>query len=79
FGMMKAPFFSQPNLLAGKEWVPEYFNESVSAETLGPAILRQLDRPDGAEMLAAFTAIHQTLRRDASRQAAAAIAELIAR
>jgi hypothetical protein len=38
-----------------------------------------LDRPDQAEMLAAFTAIHQTLRRNASQQAAAAIVELLAR
>jgi lipid-A-disaccharide synthase len=79
FKLMKAPFFSQPNLLAGKQWVPEYFNESVRAGILGPAVMEQLHRPDDAALLAAFTEIHEVLRRNASQQAAAAVAELILR
>jgi lipid-A-disaccharide synthase len=75
---MKAKYFSQPNLLADKALVPEFFNEQVRAEVLGPAILSQLDRPDRAELDAAFMQIHQQLRQNASQQAAAAIVELLA-
>jgi lipid-A-disaccharide synthase len=73
--LVKAPFFSQPNLLAGRRIVPEYFNDDVRADVLGPAILQQLDRPDLAQMQQTFAEIHRTLRRDASHRAAAAIVE----
>jgi len=75
--LFKAPFFSQPNLLAGRALVPEYFNRQVRADVLGPALLAQLERPDRDELLAAFTRIHEALRRDASTRAAEAIVELL--
>ena len=75
--LFKAPFFSQPNLLAGRALVPEYFNDDVRAEVLGPALLQQLDRADRAALVQNFTVIHETLRQDASAQAAAAIVDLI--
>jgi lipid-A-disaccharide synthase len=75
--LFKAPFFSQPNLLAGRQLVPEYFDDQVRADVLGPALIAQLDRADRAELVQNFTAIHTTLRRDASVQAAAAIVELM--
>jgi lipid-A-disaccharide synthase len=74
--LMKAEYFSQPNLLAGRQVVPEYLQEDVRPEVLGPALLAQLQRPDHAELVATFTAIHTTLRRDASARAADAILEL---
>jgi len=77
--LMKAPFFAQPNLLAGKRLVPEYFNEQVTAEVLGPALLAQLQRTDTAGLHQAFVDIHHTLRRDASKQAAVSIRELLLR
>jgi lipid-A-disaccharide synthase len=73
---MKAEFFAQPNLLAGRKIVPEYFQEAVRPEVLGPAVLEQLERPDRAELLATFHEIHTTLRRDANTRAAEAIFEL---
>jgi lipid-A-disaccharide synthase len=75
-GLMKAEFFAQPNLLAGRRLVPEYFQEDVRPEVLGPALLGQLERPDRDELVATFTEIHRTLRRDASARAAEAILEL---
>jgi lipid-A-disaccharide synthase len=75
--LMKAKYFSQPNLLADKQLVPEFFNEQVRAEVLGPAVLAQLERPDRAELEASFMRIHQQLRQNASEQAAAAIVELL--
>ena len=74
--LMKAEFFAQPNLLAGRKIVPEYFQEAVRPEVLGPAVLEQLERPDRAELLATFHEIHTTLRRDANSRAAEAIFEL---
>ncbi|HEY4369983.1 MAG TPA: lipid-A-disaccharide synthase [Steroidobacteraceae bacterium] len=77
--LFKAPFFAQPNLLAGRELVPEYFNREVRADVLGPALLAQLERADRAELVQTFTEIHQTLRRGASARAADAIVELMRR
>ncbi len=77
-GVVKAKFFSQPNLLTGRALVPEFYNEQVRAEVLGPAILSQLDRPDRAELDATFMQIHQQLRQNASEQAATAIVALLA-
>jgi len=74
--LMKADFFSQPNLLAGRRVVPEYLQEEVRPDVLGPALLAQLERPDRADLVATFTGIHETLRRDASARAADAILEL---
>ena len=57
---MKAEFFAQPNLLAGRQVVPEFFQEEVRPEVLGPALLAQLERPDRAELVATFTDIHHS-------------------
>ena len=75
--LFKAPFFAQPNLLAGRAVVPEYFNDDVRAEVLGPALLEQLQREDRAALVQTFAQIHATLRRDASARAADAIVELL--
>jgi lipid-A-disaccharide synthase len=75
--LFKARFFAQPNLLAGHQIVPEYFNEDVRAEILGPAVLQQLERADRDRLVQTFTSIHQTLKRDASARAAEAIIDLL--
>ena len=76
--LVKTEFFSQPNLLAGRALVPEFFQEQVRPEVLGPALLGQLERPDRAELLEAFGDIHRALRCDASERAAEAVLELLA-
>jgi lipid-A-disaccharide synthase len=75
--LFKAPFFAQPNLLAGRQVVPEYFNDEVRADVLGPAVLTQLERADRDQLVQTFASIHETLRRDASARAADAIVELM--
>ena len=79
FDVFKAEYFALPNLLAARRLVPELFQDDVRPEVLGPAVLGQIDRPDRTELTAAFTTIHQQLRRDASARAADAILELLAR
>jgi lipid-A-disaccharide synthase len=76
-GLVKTRHFAQPNLLAGRELVPEYFQEQVRPEVLGPAVLGQLDRDDREALTAEFAQIHERLRRGASARAAEAILELL--
>jgi lipid-A-disaccharide synthase len=78
-GLMKAPYFSLPNLLAGRRLVPEFLNEQVRADVLGPALIEQLDRSDRDALVQEFASIHETLRRGASNQAADAVVELLSK
>src|SRR5690606_41912898 len=75
--LFKAPFFAQPNLLAGRQVVPEYFNDDVRADVLGPAVLAQLERADRDELVQTFASIHESLRRNASARAADALLRLV--
>jgi lipid-A-disaccharide synthase len=76
-GLMKAPFFAQPNLLAGRAVVPELAQGEVTPERLGRALERWLDEPEAvAELEMLFTAVHRQLRQDASAQAAEAVLEI---
>ncbi len=45
-GLLKAPFFAQPNLLAGRQVVPELAQGDVTPERLGREIERWLDEPE---------------------------------
>jgi lipid-A-disaccharide synthase len=73
-GLMKAPFFAQPNLLAGRRIVPELFGKEVTPERLGGELLALLDDPARrAELAKTFAEIHRQLRRGASERAADAI------
>ncbi|MDS4029605.1 MAG: lipid-A-disaccharide synthase [Candidatus Contendobacter sp.] len=76
--LVRISHFALPNLLAGRELVPEFIQEAATVENLGPAVLRWLDQPLARNRLTAeFDALHRELRRDASRQAAEAIMELL--
>jgi lipid-A-disaccharide synthase len=77
--LVKTEFFSQPNLLAGRSVVPEFFQQDVRPDILGPAVLGQLERPDRGQLVETFGEIHRKLRRDASSRAADAILDLLAR
>jgi len=79
FRLMKAPFFSQPNLLAGERIVPELFQEQVTPERLGAELLRELEDPLVRERQErVFSDIHRQLERNASDSAAQAILGLLA-
>ena len=76
--LVKVSHFALPNLLAGRELVPEFIQEAATVEHLGPAVLRWLDEPLARDRLTVeFDTLHRELRRDASRQAAEAIIELL--
>jgi len=71
-------FVSLPNLLAGRELVPEYLQHDATAENLAEALLVRLEDSDAMHQLhETFLFIHRQLKRNADHEAAAAIAELL--
>jgi len=78
--LVKVRYFSQPNLLAGRRLVPEFFQEQVQGAALGDALLEELeDRNHVRELLDEFTAVHRSLRRGGAALAADAILECAGR
>jgi len=76
--LVKVPYFSQPNLLAGRRLVPEFFQEQVQGAALGDALLKELEDPDHVrELLAAFCEIHGSLRCGGAARAAEAILKCV--
>jgi lipid-A-disaccharide synthase len=80
FGLVKVPYFSQPNLLLGRPRVPEFFQERVTGPALGAALLNEMADPARvAELQEQFLSIHQTLKRGGADRAAVAILDYISR
>jgi lipid-A-disaccharide synthase len=78
--LVRVPYFSLPNLLAGRRLVPEFLQGEVRAERLGPELLRLLNGGEEVALLEReLTAIARSLCRDASRTAAEAVLGLIGR
>lgn len=70
------PYFGLPNILAGRHVVPEFVQEDVTADRLGPALMAFLDDPARVSTLAEeFAAMRATLQRDSAGLVAEAIAE----
>jgi len=78
-GLVKLRHFSLPNLLAGEELVPEFFQEAVQPEQLALALQAALT--DGARrerVQQRFRAIHHVLRAGGAQRAAAVLHDLLA-
>lgn len=78
--MLKAPYISLPNLLAGKALVPELLQGAATP----PALFSELEKllegdNNGQDMIAAWKDIHLALRRNANDTAAAAVLGLCGR
>lgn len=77
-GLVKVPYFSQPNLLVGRRLVPEFFQEEVSGAALGAALLHEIEDPQHvSELSREFRTVHEVLRRGGAERAAAAILECV--
>ncbi len=73
-GLVKVRYFSQPNLLAGRGVVPEFFQDQVTGAALGDALLQELsDRTHVNELLGQFATIHRSLRLGGAARAAEAV------
>ena len=78
--LVKVPFFSQPNLLAGRRLVPEFFQEEVRGPALGEALLGELGDPVRlAALRDEFARLHQTLRCGGAARAAEAVLRVAGR
>lgn len=78
--LLKVEHVSMPNLLAGRALVPEFLQGEVRADVMGPQLHRLLTSPQArAAQIDAFAGLHEGLRRDADRGAAAAVAEVMER
>jgi lipid-A-disaccharide synthase len=78
--LVNTPYYSLPNLLAGKPVVKEFIQDDITPEVLGAEVLRLIEDPSHAqELTSVFAQIHDELRQDASRVAADAVFEIAGR
>lgn len=76
--LVKVGHVSLPNLLAGREVVPEFLQDAATPEAMGQALLERLGPTQEAEATqATFMQLHELLRRDADECAALAVIELM--
>ena len=59
--MVKLNFLALPNILAGKQLMPEFIQSEATAENIMPALLAQLDEKHRHGLQAEFEKIHQSL------------------
>jgi lipid-A-disaccharide synthase len=77
-GLVKVRYFSQPNLLADAQLVPEFFQERANGGNLADALANWLEHPEQvARLQEQFAAIHARLRREGAELAAREIGELL--
>jgi lipid-A-disaccharide synthase len=76
--LVKTPYVSLPNLLAGKSLVPELLQDQATPEKLSAAVMSYFENPEETlRLVNTFAEMHTKLKRNASARAAAAIAKLI--
>jgi lipid-A-disaccharide synthase len=76
--LIKAKFFSQPNLLADRRLVGEYFQDDIVPESIAAELLMWLDNAERrGELQQCFEQMHTELRRNAGSRAARAIMALL--
>lgn len=76
--IVKIPYVALPNLLAGRQLVPEYIQHELTTEKVREGIVRHMTGVvDHEALMQEFERIHKSLRLDASVQAAEAVASLI--
>lgn len=77
-GLLKVDRYALPNVLAGETIAPELMQDECTPDALARAVLAWFAQPDAVEALEPrYRDLHLMLRRDASREAAAAVAELL--
>lgn len=77
--LIRVPHVAMANLLVGQPLAPEFLQSRARADLMGPALLALLD--DGARraaIMSEYLKTHRLLRRDAAREAADAVLELMA-
>lgn len=76
--LIRTPFISLPNLLAGEALIPEILQEQATPENLAAALQRYLQNPAEVTCLQQrFETLHLSLQMDAGRVGCEAISQLI--
>ena len=79
FGLLRTSVYSLPNILAGRQIVPELMQDACTPRALADALAPALrSRCADADTLAEFRRLHLTLRPEPAHDAGAAIAEMLA-
>jgi len=74
--MAYLPHVGLPNILCGQEIVPEFLQDAVVPDTMGAALLAQLDGDAARDVLVErFSALHESLRRGCAQRAADRVLE----
>ncbi|EKF9797831.1 lipid-A-disaccharide synthase [Vibrio cholerae] len=74
--LLKTPYVSLPNILAGEELVKELLQEHCTVDNLYHEVSRLLES-DNQALMDKFTEMHQWIRKNADQQAAQAVLHLI--
>ena len=74
--MIKTEYVSLPNILADRTLVPELLQHDCTPEALANAVNHYLTT-DNQELIEQFTQMHEWIKKDADKQAASAVLELI--
>ena len=74
--LIKTPYVSLPNILAGKEIVPELLQHDCTPENIANHVLPFLE-DDNTELNATFLALHKQIRCNADEQAAQAVLDVL--
>ena len=76
--MAYQPFVGLPNVLAGREVVPEILQDQATPENLAEALVKLYEDKANAEVVAeVFTEIHHQLRQNTAEKAANAVIECL--
>lgn len=74
--LVKTPYVSLPNILAGKEIVPELLQDDCTAENIAQQIIT-IFNSDNSSLKETFLSLHQQIRCNADEQAAQAVLDVI--
>jgi lipid-A-disaccharide synthase len=75
--LIKTPFVALPNLLAGKELVPELLQDDANESNISEAVIQRLPATSERVLQTDFSALHESLRKNASAEAADAVLALV--
>ena len=76
--LLRTPFVALPNILAGRQLVPELLQDQATPQALADAMLAELDKAArNSEYFAEFERLHRELRRHADARAAEAVSGMV--
>ncbi|MCP3670997.1 MAG: lipid-A-disaccharide synthase [Gammaproteobacteria bacterium] len=78
FNLIKSPFISLANMLAGEEIAPEILQDAVQPQVLADALIRVLEKEEKTGLVQEVgNKVHRELRLNASSRAADAVLDLL--